>query len=103
MTTTLNDVTEALTREIGYNFDTQISAMRWLKSIINRECDRLEALCQAKPDGTPGRWPKEDVPVAVIAGAMAAVASEIQNSLITDIVRTGTRANLLAEVLPQLR
>ncbi len=39
----------------------------------------------------------------VIAGAMAAVASEIQNSLITDIVRTGTRANVIAEILPLLK
>jgi hypothetical protein len=103
MTTNLNDVIYALAREIEYKFDDQISAMRGLKSIINRECDRLEALCQAKPDGTPGRWPKEDIPVAVVAGAMAAVASEVQTSLVADIVRTGTRASVIAEIIPLLK
>ena len=103
MTTNLNDVTTALTREIGYNFNTQIQAMRWLKDIMTRECDRLEALCQPKPDGSQGAWPKEDVPTSDIARAMSMVASEIQNSLVADVVRTGSRASTIADVLPLLR
>jgi hypothetical protein len=103
MATNLNDITTALTREIGYNFNTQIQAMRWLKDIMTRECDRLEALCQPKPDGSQGAWPKEDVPTSDIARAMAMVASEIQNSLVADVVRTGSRASTIADVLPLLR
>jgi len=103
MTTNLNDVTTALTREIGYNFATQIKAMRWLKDIMTRECDRLEALCEPKPNGNPGEWPKDHVPTSDIARAMSMVASEIQNSLVADVVRTGSRASTIADVLPLLR
>jgi len=103
MTTNLNDVATSLTREISYNFNTQIQAMRWLKDIMTRECDRLEALCQPKPDGSQGAWPKDDVPTADIARAMSMVASEIQNSLVADVIRTGSRAAAVDDVLKMLR
>jgi hypothetical protein len=103
MTTNLNDVATSLTREISYNFNTQIQAMRWLKDIMTRECDRLEALYQPKPDGSQGAWPKEDVPTGDIARAMAMVASEIQNSLVADVVRTGSRASAVSEVIEMLK
>jgi|GEM_PF-2602924 len=99
----LTNVRISLRREVSYNFNTQIKAMRWLKDIMTRECARLEALCDSKPDGTQSDWPKEDIDETTIARAMSMVASEIQNSLLADVVRTGSRAGAVSEVIQMLK
>jgi len=98
-----NDAAIALAREVSYQYQNQIKALRWLKDIVNREYERLAALSDVKADGSLADWPKDEVRVEDVRHAMMAVTCEVPSSLIADIIRAGTTADAIGGVFGLLK